>query len=66
MGIIKLKNNNYRNYYLADNCEFIYKDTFPTWIKDLSKPDFSFSEYKFTPRIYDIEPTYVIFKKKND
>ena len=60
-GVIKLN-----RFYLKDNCEFIYKDTFPTWIKDLSKPDFSFNEYKFTPSIYDIEPTYVIFKKKND
>jgi hypothetical protein len=29
------------SYYLMDNCQFIYKDTFPNWIKDFSKPQLS-------------------------
>lgn len=60
-GVIRLN-----KYYLSDNCKFIYKDTFPTWIKNLSKPDFSFNNYKFEPKIYDIETPYILYKKKND
>lgn len=60
-GIVQLD-----NYYLMDNCQFIYKDTFPNWIKDFSKPDFSFVDYKFIPSINDIEAPYVIFKHEND
>ena len=60
-GVVKLD-----NYYLLTNCQFIYKDTFPNWIKDFSKPDFSFVDYKFIPRINDIEAPFVIFKHEND
>lgn len=60
-GVIKLD-----SYYLNDNCQFIYKNTIPNWLKDLNKPDFSFVNYKFKPRISDIEIPYVIFKNEND
>ena len=54
------------DYDVYSDCQLIYKKTFPSWIKDMGKPDFSVTEYKFEPKISDIEIPYVIFKKQND
>lgn len=65
-GTLTMKSIRFREYNVYSWCSLIYKDTFPTWIKDQNKPDFSFHEYKFEPTISDIDVPYVIFKRKNE
>ena len=54
------------SYSLYGSCSLIYNDTFPDWIQDYSKPDYSFNEYVFRPKISDIDVPYLLFKKKNE
>ncbi|MBC7749529.1 MAG: hypothetical protein H7Z76_13310 [Methylotenera sp.] len=61
-GILTLN----KEHYLHGNSILIYKDTFPKWIKDHGKPDFSFDEYAFKPFITDIDAPYVLYKFKNE
>lgn len=65
-GTLTMKSISFREYDFYSWCSLIYKDTFPTWIEDQNKPDFSFNEYKFEPVISDIDVPYVIFKRKNE
>jgi len=66
-GILTMKNFNFRgDYDVYSDCLLIYNETFPSWIKDNGKPDFSVTEYKFEPKISDIEIPYVVFKKRNE
>lgn len=65
-GTLTMKSIRFREYNVHSWCSLIYKDTFPTWIKNQNKPDFSFNEYKFEPTISDIDVPYVIFKRKNE
>ena len=65
-GTLTLKSTRFKEYNVYSLCPLIYKDTFPSWIKDQNKADFSFNEYKFEPIISDIEIPYVIFKRKNE
>lgn len=65
-GTLNMKSVKFREYDVYSWCSLIYKDTFPTWIKEQNKPDFSFNEYKFEPTISDIDVPYVIFKRKNE
>ena len=53
-------------YYLASWSLLIYKDSFPKWIEDNNKPDFSISNYKFKPDISNISAPYIIFKDENN
>lgn len=62
-GVLTL---NKKHYLSSSNCLFIYKDSFPKWIQDHNKPDFSFDEYVFIPRITDIDPPYILYKFKNE
>lgn len=55
-----------KKHTLFSNCILIYKDSFPKWIEDHGKPDFSFDEYVFKPRITDIDAPYVLYKFKNE
>jgi hypothetical protein len=58
---------NLENKYCTDSwCSLVYKDTFPNWIEDHNKPDYSFTKYTFTPQISDIDVPYVIIKKRNE
>lgn len=43
----------------------IYDRTFPSWIQDHNKPDYSFNKYVFKPSISDIDVPYIMIKKKN-
>ena len=65
-GTLTMKSGRFKEYDTYSWCSLIYKGTFPAWIKDQNKPDFSFNEYKFEPNISDIEIPYVIFKRKNE
>jgi hypothetical protein len=66
-GIMTMKNFSFRgDYDVYSDCPLIYDVAFPTWIKDMGKPDFSVTEYKFEPKISDIEAPYVVFKKRNE
>lgn len=49
-------------YYLFSNSELIFDDTFPSWIKDRNKPDFSFGKYEFEPTITDIDVPFRLLK----
>jgi hypothetical protein len=55
-----------KKHTLFSNCILIYNDSFPKWIKDHGKPDYSFDEYVFRPRITDIEAPYILYKHKNE
>ena len=65
-GILTLKSFRLKEYNLYSWCPLIYNDTFPDWIKDKGKPDFSFNEYKFQPAISDVDIPYLIYKKQNE
>lgn len=61
-GILSLN----ENYRLFSNCSLVYKDSFPNWIQDHDKPDFSVNEYVFEPFITDIDAPYLLYKNKNE
>lgn len=65
-GIIKLTSWHNKHYYVYDWSDLEYNDSFPKWIKDHNKPDYSLKEYQFEPRISDIDVPYVLFKKEKD
>lgn len=66
-GILIMENFNFTgDYVVYSYCPLIYTDTFPSWITDKRKPEFSISEYKFKPKISDIEVPYVLFKNRNE
>ena len=64
-GILTMKNLN-NKYIVYSWCNLIYKDSFPKWIKDKGKPDYTSNKYQFKPCISDIEIPYLIFKRKNE
>lgn len=47
-------------------CYLVYEGSFPKWIKDNNKPDFSLTKYKFIPTISDIEAPFKLYKNKNE
>ncbi|MCU0384270.1 MAG: hypothetical protein MUF68_09425 [Cyclobacteriaceae bacterium] len=53
-------------YYLFSNSALVFNDTFPSWIKDRDKADFSFKKYKFEPTITDIDVPFRLLKYKNE
>lgn len=64
-GILKMMS--FRNtIYMHSWCSLEYKYSFPSWIEDKHKPDFSFKNYVFKPCISDIELPYEIFKNDNE
>ena len=65
-GVLTMRSLRFKRYEVYSWCKLIYKDSFPAWIKDNDKPDFSFEEYKFEPHITDIAIPYVLFKRKNE
>lgn len=65
-AILTMQSFRFREYNFYEWCELIYTDSFPKWIKDKHRPDYSFKDYKFHPRITDIDVPYVIFKHKDE
>ncbi len=64
-GVLTMRS--FRNkIHLLSWCPLQYKNTFPSWIKDKSEPDFPSKKYIFKPCISDIDLPYEIYKRKDE